>query len=193
MKNYNVMNFGEAYYDHYEKYLGKPVDNFVFEDPSLGWKIQVLVYSNVFEGCVTFATVGLSHFSKELKECGELVCVVDRVEEEVPKIIFNTIKTIVLNKMELGWGIGIAGNDKVSARFVNATSKNCVYITDPLPFPEGFSVLQKEYGIAESSPRVYLMLFISQEEYQYFCDKGAKEFESYLERESVDPFNVMRK
>ena len=125
-------------------------------------------------------------------ECGELVCVVDAVEEEVPKIIFNTIKTIVLNKMELGWGVGITGCDKVSARFVNVTSKDCVYITDPLPFPEGFSVLPKGHGVVES-PRVYLMLFISQEEYRYFCDRGAKEFESYLEREGVDPFNVMRK
>jgi hypothetical protein len=181
----------EAYFDHYEEYLGQVVDRIVFDDPRLGRKIQVLVYSKVFPGCVTFVTLGLCHFPDEKRRHAELVCVVDAVEEEIPQLMFNTAKTLVVDKMELGWGTGLKGVEKVSARFAEVTSKNCVYLANPLPFPEGFADLSKECANVPP-PRVYLMLLISREEYDYFSKHGAIEFENYLERERIDPFDVMR-
>ncbi|MBP8171913.1 MAG: suppressor of fused domain protein [Pseudomonas sp.] len=185
------MDLAGLYYDHYQKFLGVAVDNLIFESPALDCKIQILVYAGVFEGCITFATVGLSHYSRELGGVGEIVCVVDALEEEVPGIIFNTIKTIVLDRMELGWGIGISGNSKVAPKFVEVTSKDCVYITNPLPFPEGFSFVD---GCCEgrSSLRVYLMIFISSSEYQIFCERGGEGLEHYLWEREIDPFHVMR-
>lgn len=191
MKTKDLSNIGEAYFDHYEKYLGKPVDNIVFEDDKLGWKIQVLVFSNVFENCVTFATMGLSHFSNEVGSIGELVFVADSSEKYIPEIVFNTVKTIVLSKMRLGWGMGIAGTEKISSKFVAETGKDSIYIAKPMPFPESFSTLDlPENG---GTPKVYLGIFVSSPEYKLFCESGAEKFEEYLEFNQIDPFNLKRK
>lgn len=53
MTQINNDSLGVAYLDHYENFLGKPIDNLVFKDPSLNWKIQILVFQNVFDNCVT--------------------------------------------------------------------------------------------------------------------------------------------
>lgn len=191
MKDLNDDKLSGAYYDHYEKYLGKPVDYLVFSDRQLGRKILVLIFSNVFTGCVTFATIGLSFFSKNVQECGELVCVVDAAEEYIPDLLFNTVRTLVINKIKLGWGTGITCGENKFTELVKATNKNSVYITDPLPFPEPFSHLDVDLDLVE--PRVYLCILISKNEYALFCSHGAKEFELYLEKNNIDPFNVMRR
>lgn len=185
------INLGSAYFDHYQSHLGIPVDNLIFECEELPHKIQILVYRNVFKDCVTFSTLGLSHYFTNSKGCGEIVCSVDSFERFVPQIIFGTIKTLIIRDIGIGWGIGLSGNENISKEFVSHTGKNCIYITHTNPFPNSFSTVPIK--TSDFTPRVYLMILISQKEYEIFCAIGAEAFEAYLEKERIDPFNVLRK
>ena len=103
-----MKNLGSEYLDHYEKYLGSPVDRYLMDAEDIPRKVQLLKYDNVFEDCSTFTTLGLSSYSNEFEgEFFELIVVTDtdsRLNKSIPKLIYSIIITVVLQGVKIRWG-----------------------------------------------------------------------------------------
>lgn len=184
-----VVEWGELYYDHYEKYLNSPVKREIFQQNESLPTIQVLIYENVFAGCKLFCTLGLSHYRATLNGVGEICMAADGGWDEIPSILANVSFFLVQQRKKLGWGIGVGGVGKAVSSFANQFGKDSIYLTKPFCFPQGFyQVGQDQHHIG----KMYLALPISPQEYSYFLDFGAHAIEELLEDAEVDPFNLKR-
>jgi hypothetical protein len=191
-----MQNLGSDYLDHYEKYFGTPVYRDVVDADDMPRKIQLLRYTNVFQGCVTFATLGLSSYSNELGgEYCEIVIVVDDCIENIPKIVFSVVRTIIFNKHSLHWGDYFVGLEDVDSEFVSKTGKDTFYVTLPSPLPNEFAnVITNNAFLLKNNikPRIFMGLFISKQEKEYLRVNGEERFEEWLETMSIDPFDICR-
>lgn len=80
------MNFGEAYLDHYEKFMKRnPAQSWTYKAD--GPTLQILAYDGIFERCRVFVTLGLTHFRERLGDIVEVVTVADDGPEDVPSVL----------------------------------------------------------------------------------------------------------
>jgi hypothetical protein len=177
------MNWGEIYLDHYERFLGKPIDRSVFSQGKQSSGIQILQYANVFDGCATFASLGLTHYAVELKRVAEVVLAIDDGWNDAASILANTLFYLVQNRMELGWGISIAGVDRTDPAFADAYGKTAIYFARPQQYP-------REFASVPNGGSMYAAFPISASEHRYFCENGALGFEEKLV--GTDVFDVDR-
>lgn len=177
---------GESYLNHYEKYLGDFVDVHQYgrEDTNT---IQFLEYRNVFEGCITYMTLGLSNYADVIQQNCEIALVVDDCYGLSVDLLANVLFYIIDQAMQFGAGVHIGGLQNVSNQFVKKTKKNAIYFTYPTIFPSEFA------NIDEIGGAIYMAFFISQEEYSFIEEQGAERFEDLLENCSCDVFDVKRK
>jgi hypothetical protein len=191
-----MQNLGSEYLDHYEKYFGNPAYRYVMDDGELPRKIQLLKYDNVFEGCTTFASLGVSSYSNELKgNFFEVVVVVDACLESIPKLLFSVIRTIILQNIEFDWGSYFTGLEGIDESFVSVTGKDTFYATLPSPLPKEFGIVPTSNSfLAENNirPKVFMGLFISGREKEYLKVNGKEKFEERLELLNIDPFDICR-
>jgi hypothetical protein len=181
-------NWGERYFDHYERFFNDLADRSVFEQDPYSPSIQVLSYDRVFPGCRVFASLGLSHDAEELGQVGEVMVPVDDGWADVPTLLANALFYMIQHRMPLGWGMAIDGIQNICRRFVRSHNKQALYLTNPFGLPEGFA----EVECREAKGRVYLGFFISQSEFELFAEQGASQFEDLLESKGVDPCSLNR-
>lgn len=191
-----IKNLGTDYYDHYEKFLGNPIDYIIFEDDKIPKKIQILVYDNVFDNCLVFASLGFSHYADSVGgEFAEIILAADEEFEAIPELLFNSIRSIILQKMDFSWGLSITGLEKINKDFFNRTNKNSLYFTLPLILPTEFSEIKSQNKFIMKKnlkPHAYMAFFISDLENNYFKKYGAEKFEDLLETNNVDPLEIYR-
>ncbi len=191
-----MQNLGSDYLDHYERYFGNPIYRDVMEADDLPRKIQLLRYDNVFEECMTFASLGVSSYSNELLgDFFEVVVVVDKYFEHIPKMVFSIFRAAINKGVKFEWGSYFTGLEDVDREFVSATGKDTLYVTLPSPLPEDFLnvVTDNSFLIKnEIKPKVFMCLFISSEEKEFLKINGKEMFEDQLEEMGVDPFDLCR-
>lgn len=179
--------WGEAYFDHFERYFRSPdrVEVYRSEDHPT---VQVLEYDRVFEGCRVFATVGVSHFAKQLGGPAEVVVPVDGGYEAVSLLLGTAPVSLSHNRQPLARGSVLAGIEEVSPGFVRAFGKDALYFTEPYGLPEEFGLVCHEgmHG------RVYFGIFISRRELAVLDRVGAAEFETRFQGAHADPFALGR-
>lgn len=185
-----MINYGELYYDHYNKFLGEPVDQEVFKNNEEMPSIQILKYENVFEECLVYNTLGFSKYEEIVGDNVEVSMVVDGAFNSTGKILANALFYCIGNQMEVGRGIAICGIESIDKTFVQNYDKSAIYFTEPFAFPEKYSKVRTE--TKEKDGRILLAFFISQSEYEYFVKNGTEKFEDLLEEKNVDPFMVSR-
>jgi hypothetical protein len=179
---------GECYLDHYERFFKSPTTRNVFEQDNNSPSIQVLAYDNVFSGCRVFASLGLSHYSEELGQVGEVIVPVDEGWDDVPFLLANSLFYMIQQRMALGWGITINCIENICPEFVNAFQKPALYFTHPFGLPTEFSEVEYDGVFGH----LYLGLFISNRELDYFLKHGAGQFEDVLQSSDIDPYNLRR-
>lgn len=191
-----MQNLGSDYLDHYEKYFGTPIYRDVMDADDLPRKVQLLRYDNVFEGCTTFASLGMSSYSSELDgDFYEIVVIVDKYVNNMPKLIFSVIRTAIMQGVGFEWGRYFVGLEDIDKEFVTATGKDTFYVTLPSPLPDEFSnvVTHNSFLINNNiKPKIFMGLFISNKEKEYLKNNGKVAFEDQLERLAVDPFDICR-
>lgn len=187
-----MINYGELYYNHYNKFLGDPIDREVFMNNKDMPKIQILKYENVFEECFVYNTLGVSKYEEIIGENIEVSMVVDGAFNSTAYILANVLFYCIGNQIKMGRGIAISGIKSIDVKFVEKYDKSAVYFTDPFAFPDEYSEVLTE-SKDNKDGRVLLAFFISQSEYEYFRKHGTEKFEDLLEEKNVDPFNVSRK
>lgn len=180
-------HWGECYFDHFEIFLGQPIERNIFEQSSSMPPIQIIRYDNIFDGCRAFCSFGLSSYVNMLGERAEIFMPVDDGWCETPAILANALFFMIQQKMKIGWGLTIDFKN-VFPSFVEKFTKSAIYLSVPFGVPPEFNKLT--CGMQTGS--VYLASYISELERQYFLAHGAEKFESLLEEKSVDSFHIAR-
>jgi hypothetical protein len=188
MRKSMMERWGECYFDHYERFLKNLTGRHIFEQDGGSPSIQVLAYDKVFSGCRVFASLGLTHYSQELGQIGEVVVVADDGWAELPFVLANALFYLIQHSISLGWGIAIGGIENISPGFVRSYQKHALYLTHPFGLPESFARVQCD----GTQGYVYLGFFISKTEFDYFAMRGASQFEELLQSSRVDPYNLHR-
>ncbi len=178
-------NIGELIIEHYEKFLGVFEDCLIFKSDEAMTSIQLLQYDKVFEGCKTYATIGLSRYADIISDAYEVVMVVDDDAEVSGTILANVLFYIINNNVKLDNGTYIEGIKNINEEFSSRHNKNAVYFTEPYAFPDEFSNINKEI-------KVCLAFFISEEECNFIRKNGCNKFEEYLEENNVDVMDINR-
>lgn len=187
--NKNILNWGECYYDHFEKHLGKPVDRIRFfqnERSSRPW-MQIISYDNIFEGCRAFCSLGLSNYGSQIGKIAEIFMPVDEAWEDTPSILAAVLSHLIQRRLHIGRGTTVNFSN-VFPDFVAQFGKTTIYFAEPFGTPEDFERVKCGSDIGE----VFLASYISEAEYRFLKEYGAEKFEALLEEKQVDVFNIKR-
>ena len=180
------MNWGEAYYDHFEKFLGKARAGKMWDpDPSLphNYPIQVLTYEIDKPIRVrAFCTLGLTHYAQELGGLAEIFLSADEGWESIPKILGLVSGVMVEKHIALHHGTCIAGIDMIDAEFVKRYDKNvlCFVFFDD---EDSFGVIRGDDG---NNGRIHFGVFITQAEYDFLSAQGIEALEDKFEENEID-------
>lgn len=178
-------NMGEKIINHYEKYLGMFEERRVFEGSEDMPSIQLLQYDNIFKGCKTYASFGLSKFSDIINNTCESIMVVDDDYQKSSFIFANVLFYIIQHKLNFGRGTYVKGIENIDKEFVIKHDKHAVYFTETYVFPDEFSYISE-------SVKMYLAFFITQDECDFIKKYGCEKFEDYLEENEFDIMDLNR-
>lgn len=182
-------NLGDLFLDNYETYFRQPVESRVFRAEGMT-TIQILAYDKVFRGCRVFASLGLSHFSEQIGEAAEIYMPVDAGWDMIPRILFDALLLgLVGQEMQIGVGISLPGIEDLNEQFAAKYNKHAVYLTSPYGLPTQFQEIRGENAIG----KMYLAMFLSKKEHEYFCDRGSNNLEQVFQDRRVDPYHLARK
>ena len=182
------MNWGECYFDHFGKLFRTAVAREKYSQGPDEHSIQVLAYDGVFQGCRVFASLGLTHYSEQVGQIAEVYLPADAAWDRVPALLANALFYVVQEGMHIGWGIGIGGVGNLSPEFEREYGKTALYVTSPFGLPEGAALVKcnGEQG------RLYVAVFITGEEYEFFLMHGAERLEEVMQEKAVDPYSLAR-
>lgn len=182
----NEEKLGEEILNHYDKYLGDYFQREVYRINDALPSIQLLKYSNIFENCMTYATIGVSNYEKVINNKCEIVMIVDDSYDECADLFANALFYVINKKIEFGRGIVIDGVDNLNKDFSAVYDKSAFYFTETYVFPDGFSHISH-------NKKMYMAFLISQRESEFIKNKGADKFEDLLESMECDVFDIRRK
>lgn len=175
---------GEKILQHYELFLGKYIgaDRYVSKE----YGIQLLGFDKVFEGCMTFASFGLSRYPERIGNLCEVVMAVDDDYDCCADILANALFYAIQEHMDFGRGTLIEGIDRIVRGFSQKHDKAALYFTEAYSFPEPFSTI-------DDSCRMYMAFFVSGKESEYIMRYGSENFEALLESRNCDTIDINRK
>lgn len=182
----NEKNIGKMILNHYNNYLGDYCERKVYKANLNSPSIQLLKYKNVFENCMTYASIGLSNYKDIINNSCEVIMVVDDNYDECAKLLANSLFYIINNRIEFGRGVFIEGIENLNEDFSVQHKKNTFYFTETYAFPDDFSHISND-------EKMYMAFLISQQECQFIKKYGANEFEDQLEKMECDVFDINRK
>lgn len=104
-----MINYGEIYYNHYSKFLRKPIDREVFKSTEEMPSIQILKYENVFEECLVFNSLGFSKYEEIVGVNAEVSMVVDDAIKNTGYLLASSLFYCIGNRMQIGRGIATRG------------------------------------------------------------------------------------
>ena len=171
-------NLGKAIFEHYEKYLGEMIgaDNYPEQN------IQLMGYQDAVQGCLTFATMGLSLHEKEMGVCCEAVLTVEEDFDACADLFMAALRYVLSVQLPLGPGLAING---LPRSFQEAHRKSAIYFTEATMFTGAFRKV-------DDRCTVYMAFFITPEEEEYLHKHGAARFEALLEEKKADIIDLNR-
>ena len=179
---------GELFLNHFEKYLSKFANAEIFASDDGFHRLQIISYLNVFEGCVMFASFGLSKCYEKYKKYIEVYSVIDSPPEEFSYLMSSVLLSAIENKFVLKRGTAIRGLSRVSSQFVEKYNKQAIYFTRPHILPEEFRSVKS----LEANSEIFQIIFITDDEYKYIIENGVDKFEVLLDSSDIDVFNLHR-
>lgn len=176
----------ERVYDHYARFLGKPVARNVYRAAGIAGSIQVLQFDGVFSGCTTMATLGIGRMTAAYTgDFVEVVMVVDDVAEDAERCLINTLFGVVEHGFPISEGTSVGGPVGMQEAAIADTGKVAFYFAEPMPFPSEFRAPDPEITIVLAIP-------IAAAEHEFVKRYGGEAFEERLEANNVDPFRIRR-
>lgn len=181
---------GLCYYDHFVHYLShEPKDHDIFcPEGDTSPCLHILGFDSIFGGCRAFCSLGLTLYEQQVFSLAEVVMPVNGAWDSTPYLLANTLFFIAQHKMPLRRGLVIGGIGSLRPEFTAEFAKEAIYFAEPFGFPEGFNQLKCDNKTGD----VYLASFISEAEQRFLRHNGVERFETLLEEQHVDVFNVHR-
>lgn len=176
-------NIAEILLSYYEDFLGNYTSVQLYKNEE-GESIQVLEYEDIFEGCKTYMSFGVSNFSEYIHNKCEIVLNVDNDFDRASCIFANVLMYLIENKVHFYKGSYIGGVAAFDEDFCAKHKKAGIYITEAYPFPEEFLMCD--------DIKIYMCFFISDEELEYLKKYGSDSFEDYLEENEIDIMELNR-
>lgn len=174
---------GEKILNYYEAFLGSYIGSDKYTDEK--YEMQLLGFDKTFRESITFASFGLSKYSRLVNNVCELVMVVDKDYDNCADVMMNALFYAVRERMNFGRGTLIEGTDNIIKDFSLKHNKSALYFTETYIFPEAFSKIDSEC-------KIYMAFFVSAEEAEYIKKNGCEKFEKLLEEKDADIIDIDR-
>lgn len=113
----------KCYQQHLERYLESAIRSQTFQQEAGTSTIEILMYDQLFTGCRTFCSLGLTHYRQEVENIAEVILATDDGWDDIPYIFANALFYIVQAKMKIGWGMVIGGIDTIAPHFARKFGK----------------------------------------------------------------------
>lgn len=183
------MNWGESFFDHYERLFRKPKTAAMFQSHPGAPRIQVLGFHCVYGGGArVFCTLGLTHYSEAVGAPVELMLAVDEAFEDAQKALANACFHAATHRIRIGVGSAIGGLQNVTPHLAARWGKSALYVTAPYNLPDG----AKDVPCGAEAGTLLMAVLISPAEHQFLQANGPAAFEAMLERAEVDPIHLAR-
>jgi hypothetical protein len=164
----------------------EPGKSFIFKPPDGNAPLQVLTYDDVFPGVRLFCSLGLFHYAASVGRRVEIVAPGDAGWEDLPEVLAFTLFYLVSTRTPIVRGLAVRPHyELIKPEFVNRFRKPAVYIKHPYGFPETFAQ-------AATDAHVFMLFFLSDEEYEFCIGEGAQAFEELFAAKRVDPMALAR-
>jgi len=175
---------GEDYFDHYERFLRRPVGRVVFEPP-WGASIQVLQFADVFADVGVVASLGLSHYAGEVHGTVEVVFGADFRVGRLPNILGRGLFHVIQQGIPMHDGAVARVVALVDEEWARETGKPGLCFVAPTSFPDAFAR-------TEGGRPVLQAVAISAGELALAERDGTVALLHALEAAGIDPFDVCR-
>ena len=184
-----IVNWMEAYVDHYAQYLREPVDTFAYRVNEAFPPIQIMGHDKVIAGCKVFSTLGLLLYPNA-SGVAEVICPVDEAYDQVPNLLADRLFHMItrVDALPVQRGSAVNGIEEMAPEFVEKYKKTAIYLTDPYGLPDGFAFV----STGDDEGRMYLAIFITANEYDLLIEKGCDALEDEFEAKAVDPYDLKR-
>lgn len=154
------MNLGDAYWEHYERFLRGFTQRWSFEHD--GASVQVLDFPHAMRDAHVYATIGLTHLQDQLKEVCEVVVPTSTGDE----LVSGAVGASLLLLLTLGTRISEASYlrhlNRTLPEFHERFGKSAMAFVEPYAFPDGFG--RVPLGRQGRTGRVWMGFFISDAE-----------------------------
>ncbi len=187
-----MVDWGSAYFEHLSRWFKQPTARSVFSGERVAGSMQVLVYDKVFRGCLTFVSLGLSRYPKEIGLRAELFVPADAGWEFIPEVLSNVLFYVVESRLQLGPGIAVSGISAVKPEFAKRFGKEALYFTEPFGVPEDVARVRPAVRGSDEEGTLLMGTFISEAEFDYLEEHGEEALERAFHEKGVDPFAVAR-
>lgn len=175
---------GEDYWDHYERFLRRPVGRVVFEPP-WGPVIQILEFANVFADVGIVASLGLSHYAGSVGGTVEVVFGADFQPDRLPSILGRGLFHVIQQRIPVCDDAVARVVALVDEEWARETGKPGLLFVAPRSFPDAFAQ-------TEGGRPVLQAVAISAGELALAERDGSGALLHALEAAGIDPFDVRR-
>jgi hypothetical protein len=183
-----TVHWPKLFWQHYQRAFGKPYDWQDYEQDQFSTPIRLVTYDRAYREYRVFASVGLTEYSDELQQRGEVIVLADAAPKDVPFLMVNALFFMIGKRIPLASKYCIGGVDVLLPRFAEQFGKSALYFTDATGFPEGFERVEA----GGESAGVFQGIFVSPQELAFIQRHGGAEFEAKLEEGDADPCSLRR-
>jgi hypothetical protein len=171
---------------HFVRFFGKPFDCETFQADNA--TLQIVTFDRPYKNYRIFASLGLSEYSGEVHDVGEVIVVADEAWRDTPFLLVNALFFMKSRRIALGSRVAVAGVETLHPEFAARYEKTALYISEADGFPPGFERIQRDNQIGV----VYQGTFVSEAEYEFIMRKGGEAFEERFRIQEADLCSLRR-
>ena len=189
--HYNdLMNLGEAYLNHYKRYLGDtdPGMHMIFRHN--GAAVQVSDYPGAMRGTHVLTSLGLTHYQDVLRDVIEVVVPISELDEVVMEAVTTSLSFLLHLKVPVEGVSYLRHLHRSVPAFFERYGKSALAFTDPYPFPDEFARLRLEPS--GRLGKIWMGFFVAEAEVQFIEREGFDAFTTLLEEQCVDVMELTR-
>lgn len=182
------MNLGEAYLDHYQRFLGQVTKGKSLEFE--GANLQLLEFDSVMKETHILASLGLTHYQDFLGDVVEVVVPVSAWDEMVWQAVMSSLTFLLTVEASIPEISYLRHTHRTVPEFYKKYGKSALAFTAPYPFPDEFArVPLKSSGM---NGKVRMGYFLTEAEVKCAEQHGMDALEILFEETSADVIDLTR-
>ncbi|MBB5233914.1 hypothetical protein [Deinococcus budaensis] len=184
------MNLGEAYLDHYERYLGSFASDFHARFEHEGVTVQLLDFAGAMQDTHVLASLGLTHYQDVLGEVVEVIVPVSELDDVVVNAVAASLTFLLNLRVTVPEVSYLRHLHRSVPEFAERYGKVAFAFTEPYPFPDSFA--QLALSKSASVGKVRMGFFLSEAEVRMVEREGFDVLSTLFEEQQVDAIDLQR-